>query len=391
MRIPVMKQLKIEELEFSQNYLFFWDKIERLHYLLNVYVETARRGEPVDGRLVQHLLHNPSEDGGQWQMLVNLVEKYGVVPKKCFPDTWSSENSRRLGLIANNKMREYCKILREMVAADRTKEDIDNEVKRMMEVIYRIVSICVGSPPETVTWEFYDKEKVYQKIGPVTPLEFYRQYVQPHFNISDKVVIVNDPRPFNPYGQLYTVEYLNNMSQSPLVLYINQPADVLKRFASESIRNNEPVWFGCDVNKHCSWKKFGLEDLQLYNYDLVFGVGVHGLNKSDRLIYGESLMTHAMVLTAVHELDGKTTKWRIENSWNETGGEKGYMAMTDDWFTEYVLEVVVDKKYLPPDILEILQQQPKVLPAWDPMGALAGHRCPCTVDGFTTQPVQSQL
>lgn len=379
MRLPMIKQWKIAELEFSQNYLFFWDKIERFHYLLNVYVETARRGEPVDGRLVQHLLHNPSEDGGQWQMLVNLVEKYGVVPKACFPDAWSSENSRQLLLITNNKMREYCKILHEMVANKQTEQEIKTEVLRMTEEIYRIVSICIGSPPETFTWEYYDTDKKYQKIGPITPIEFYRQHIQPHYNIADKVVVVNDPRPNNPYDQLYTVEYLNNMNNSPLVLYINQPADVLKKLALESIKANEAVWFGCDVNKHCSWKKFGIEDLSLYEHELVFGVGVHGLSKAERLIFGESLMTHAMVLTAVLTDEDKTVKWRIENSWNSTGGDGGYLAMTDDWFTEYVMEVVVDKKYLSPDLLDILKQTPKVLPAWDPMGALAGSRCPCSL------------
>lgn len=385
MRLPFMKQLKIEEFEFSQNYIFFWDRIERLHYALKVFVETARRGEPVDGRLVQHLLRHPSEDGGQWQMLVNLVTKHGVVPKKCFPDAWSSENTRQLGLIGNNKMREYCKILRAMVVADRSEHDVNAEIERMMEEIYRITSICIGSPPETFTFEYYDKDKQYHKIGPITPIEFYNEHVKPVYNIADKVVIVNDPRPDNPYDRLYTVEYLNNMSGSPLVLYINKPAELLKEVAFQSICANEPVWFGCDVGKRCSWKKFGLEDLNLYNYELVFGVTADGLSKAERLIFGESLMTHAMVLTAVHDQGGQTKKWRIENSWSETGGDKGYMSMTDDWFTEYVFEVVVDKKFLTAETLAILDQQPKVLPAWDPMGALAGCRCASNISPLFPQ------
>jgi len=371
MRIPFSKHLTIEEFEFSQNYLFFWDKIERLNYRLNAFVETARRGEPVDGRLVQHLLHNPSEDGGQWHMLVNLVEKYGVMPKKCYPDTWTCENSRRLGLILNNKMREYCVLLRAMVSKGLGDADISTEIERMMEEIYRIVSICTGTPPDTFTWYYYDKDKKFHSVGPISPVDFYQQYVKPHFNVLDKVVIVNDPRPDNSYDKLYTVEYLNNMTGSGPVLYINQPSDILKKYAALSIKNNEPVWFGSDVNQHCSWQKFGLEDLKLYDYNLVFGTSVLNISKAERLMYQESLMTHAMVLTGLLEEESKTKLWRIENSWSETGGEKGYMAMTDDWFSEFVFEVAVDKKYLPQEILSILDQEPKVLPAWDPMGALA--------------------
>lgn len=375
MRIPFCKQLGIEEFEFSQNYIFFWDKIERLHYKLHTFVITAKRGEPVNGRLVQYLLNNPSEDGGQWQMLVNIVEKYGVVPKKCYPDSWTAENTRRLGLTLNTKVREYCKILYSMVEKNATDAELNTEIERMMEDVYRIVSICTGTPPDTFTWRYYDKEKKFHSIGPITPLEFYRQHVKPYFNVLDKVVLVNDPRPDNPYDKLYTVEFLNNVVNAPVILYLNQPSDVVKKYAAMSIKNGEPVWFGSDVNQHCSWTKIGIEDLDLYDYPLVFGTSVLKMTKAERLQYQDSLMTHAMVLTGVLEEDNKTKLWRIENSWSETGGEKGYLAMTDDWFTEYVYEVAIDKKYLPPEILEVLKQEPKMLPAWDPMGALAVCGC----------------
>ncbi|XP_003968294.1 bleomycin hydrolase [Takifugu rubripes] len=372
MRLPFMKAFNIEEFEFSQSYLFFWDKIERCYYFLHSYVETAQRKEPVEGRLVQFLLSNPSNDGGQWDMLVNLIEKYGVIPKKCFPEAHSSEASRRMNHILNHKLREYCLLLRNMVASEATKSKISDAMDTMMEEVFRVVSVCLGCPPETICWEYRDKDKIFHRLGPLTPQEFYRQHVKPLYNIEDKVCLVNDPRPQNPYGKLYTVDFLGNMVGARCTLYNNQPIQLLKTVAAESIKKGEAVWFGCDVEKHFHGK-LGINDMNVFNHELVFGISVKNLSKAERLIYSDSLMTHAMILTAVTDKDGKEgyEKWRVENSWGDDRGNKGYLIMTDDWFSEFVYEVVVDKKFLSPDVLDVMQQEPTVLPAWDPMGSLA--------------------
>ncbi|CAH1800413.1 unnamed protein product [Owenia fusiformis] len=371
-RIAFCKEKNIEDFEFSQGHLFFWDKIERSNYILSALTEILKKGEKVDGRLISHLLHNPSEDGGQWDMLVNLVEKYGLMPKKCWPDVYSCEKSMRLGRLINNKIREFCYKLKKAVDEGSTDDQLTTLRETMMEEMYRIISISVGSPPETIIWEYYDKDKKYQKVGPITPLAFYQEHIKQNvFNMEDKIVLTNDPRPQNPFNKLYTVEYLNNMMGARPVLYVNQPVDVLKKCAAESIKNDEAVWFGTDVGK-CFNGKLGFNDTEMYDYDLVFGTTVLGLNKSDRLIYGESLMTHAMLLTGVSINEDETTsKWRVENSWGEDHGEKGYIQMTDKFFSEFVYEVVVDKKYVPDDVQAIMKTTPVVLPAWDPMGALA--------------------
>ncbi|XP_077150387.1 bleomycin hydrolase [Ranitomeya variabilis] len=373
MRLPFIKKFNLEEFEFSQSYLFFWDKVERCNYFLNAFVETAHKDEPIDGRLMQFLLSNPSNDGGQWDMLVNLIEKYGVIPKKCFPESHTSEATRRMNDILNHKMREYCLRLRNMVSSGCTKEEISVALDTMIEEVYRVVSICVGSPPETFTWEFRDKEKTYHKIGPVTPQDFYKEHVKPVYNVEDKICLVNDPRPQNPFEKLYTVQFLGNMVEGKKTLYNNQSIEVLKKLAAASIKDGEAVWFGCDVGKHFQGK-LGINDLNIFDHELVFGVSVKNINKAERLIFGDSMMTHAMALTAVTEKDGQEgefEKWRVENSWGDDRGNKGYLIMTDEWFSEYVYEVVVDKKHVPEEVLEVLKQDPVVLPAWDPMGALA--------------------
>ncbi|XP_037665956.1 bleomycin hydrolase isoform X3 [Choloepus didactylus] len=321
MRLPFMKKLNIEEFEFSQSYLFFWDKVERCYFCLNAFVDTAQKKEPEDGRLVQFLLTNPANDGGQWDMLVNIVEKYGVVPKKCFPESYTTEATRRMNDILNHKMREFCVRLRNLVHSGATKGEISATQDVMME------EIC----------------------------------------------LVNDPRPQHKYNRLYTVDYLGNMVGGRKTLYNNQPIDFLKKMVAASIKDGEAVWFGCDIGKYFNGK-LGLSDMNVYDYELVFGVSLKNMSKAERLTFGESLMTHAMTFTAVSEKDDKDgafTKWRVENSWGEDHGHKGYLCMTDEWFSEYVYEVVVDRKHVPEEVLAVFEQKPVVLPAWDPMGSLA--------------------
>ncbi|XP_066968341.1 bleomycin hydrolase [Macrobrachium rosenbergii] len=372
MRLPFIKQYNLDEFEFSQSYLFFWDKIERCNYFLNKMVECAKRGEEVQGRLVSFLLHDPTSDGGQWDMLVNLITRYGVIPKKCFPESYSAENSMRMNRILQSKLREYTRELRTIINKGGDESAITETLTRQMSEIYRVVAICLGIPPTNFMWEYYDKSKAYHKVGPLTPLEFYNEHVKSVYNVEDKVCLVTDPRPDNPYSKAYTVDCLGNMVGGRKTIYNNQPVELLMNLCSESLKNGEAVWFGCEVGKRFAGK-LGIQDLDIHDYKSAFGIEVNlGLSKADRLIYGESLMTHAMTFTAVTVNEsGSPEKWRVENSWGEDRGEKGYLIMTSDWFREFVFEVVVDKKYVPEEVLAVFTQEPVVLPAWDPMGALA--------------------
>ncbi|CAH0773440.1 unnamed protein product [Bemisia tabaci] len=370
-RVPVVKQYNIEEFEFSQSYLFFWDKVERCHNYLNTIVEVANRGEKKDGRLLSFLFSDPIGDGGQWDMLVNLITKHGLMPKKVFPESYSSEASAQLNAILKSKLREYSSELYNL-ASQGNHEEIPKKIESQMAVLYRIIGICLGIPPETFTWEYYDKNKQYHSIGPITPLQFYQEKIKPIFNMEDKICIVNDPRETSGYGKALTVDCLSNMVGGRPVVYNNQPIEVLMNAAVQSIKNNEPVWYGCDVGKKFT-RKLGFEDLDIIDYTSVFNTTVSTpMTKADRMTYGESAMTHAMVLTGVHVNEqGEPTKWRVENSWGDESGDKGYLLMTTDWFKEYVYELVVDKKYLSQEVLDVNKQKPQVLPAWDPMGTLA--------------------
>ncbi|KAL1502792.1 hypothetical protein ABEB36_007888 [Hypothenemus hampei] len=371
-RLPVIKKFNLEDFEFSQGYLFYWDKIERCNFFLNNIVETTKRGEPVDGRLVSFLLYDPTCDGGQWDMIVNLINKHGLMPKKNFPESYSCEASARMNQVLKSKLREYAKAIRDLIQKGGSDGDVQSLIQEQMNNIYRIVGICLGIPNETFTWNYYDKNKEFHSIGPITPKDFYEQHVKPLFNVDDKVCLVTDPRLTNSYGKAYTVDCLGNMVGGRRCIYNNQPVELLLELTSKSIKEGEAVWFGCEVSKRIA-AKLGIQDLAVHDFPLLFGVDIQiTMTKGDRLLYGESAMTHAMVFTAVHlDEKGEVEKLRVENSWGEERGEKGYLLMTADWFKEFTFEVVVDKKYVSEEVLNVFQQEPIVLPAWDPMGTLA--------------------
>jgi len=370
-RQPFVKQYNLEDFEFSQAHLFYWDKIERANYFLNNIVVTAARGEEVTGRTVSHILGDPINDGGQWDMAVNLVTKHGLMPKKCFPESFSSDSSGRLNGILKSKLREYAKNLRASCEQGQSEAELQKTILTMMSEIYKIVGICLGIPPATFQWDYIDKSKQHQCVGPITPVEFYEKYVKPVWNIENKVCLVSDPRQSNPFGRTYTVDCLGNMVGGRRCVYNNQPIEVLMDLTRDSILANEAVWFGCEVSKRYVAKQ-GFLDLTAHDYELVLGVNVQtGLDKANRLLYGDSLMTHAMVLTGCHVENEKIVRWRVENSWGEDRGEKGYLMMTSDWFKEFVFEIVVDKSLVPAGVLAVMEMEPVVLPAWDPLGALA--------------------
>jgi bleomycin hydrolase len=365
-RMTAAKSMKMEDFELSQSYLFFWDKLERSNYFLESTLATL--DEPTDGRLIAWLMAHPIQDGGQWDMFVNLVQKYGVVPKEVMPETESSGASHLMNDRVTLKLRENAARLRQAHRAGEPREVLEARKTEMLEEIYRMLAIHLGEPPSEFEWQWRDKDKDFHRDGVLTPQQFMAKHIP--LDLDSMVCLIHCPTETTPYNTLFTVNFLGNIVGGRSTRYLNVELEVMKQAAIEQIKDERPVWFGCDVGKMFD-RDLGLMDTALYDYESIYGVRF-GMNKAERLDYGSSLMTHAMVFTGV-DLDetGRPCKWRVENSWGDKNGDKGFMIMTDNWFDEYNYEVVVDQKFLSHDLLKILDTEPIGLPPWHPMGALA--------------------
>ena len=364
LRVGAMKKMGLKEFEFSQNYAMFWDKIERANYYLEAIIETA--GADLGDRVVGHLLDSPAEDGGQWNMFVAIVAKHGLVPKQFMPETHSSRDTGPMNSALRGLLRQGAQSVRAAFAAGGI-EAARAAKAEVLRVVYRVLCIHLGTPPERFDWQWTDKDREFHRDGVLTPREFAERYVD--LPLDEYVCLVHDPRPSSPQGRTFTVQYLGNVLGAPPVIYLNVAMPLMKDIAAKALQGGEPVWFGCDVGPMMS-TEYGIWDARLYDYAGVYDTAFT-LGKADRLLYHETQMTHAMLFTGVDVVDGVTRKWRVENSWGADKGKDGFYTMNDSWFDEFVFEVAARRSALPADLQAALDTPPIVLPAWDPMGALA--------------------
>ncbi len=366
MRFRIIKSCNLENFELSQSYLLFWDKLEKSNWFLENILDTLE--EPVEGRLVSYLLTDPVCDGGQWDMAVNLINKYGVVPKYSMPESSISSGTREMNRVLTELLRNDACILRDLASQGTHRQTLEEKKAAMLNNIYRMLCICLGEPPKTVDMEARDKDGNFiQEIG-LTPREFFKKYVD--MDLNDYISLINAPTADKPFHRRYTVRMLGNVKEGNPICYINLPIEDLKKAAIAQLKDGEPVWFGCDMGP-CINRDLGIMDTSLYDLGDFFQLDLP-MTKGQRLDYGQSLMTHAMVFQGVNLTGDETpTRWRVENSWGEDPGQKGYFIMSDDWFNEYMYQVVVNKKYLTKEQLDILNTETIALNPWDPMGSLA--------------------
>jgi bleomycin hydrolase len=361
LRVPAMKKMNVKEFEFSQNWAMFWDKFERANWFFQHIIETSDRD--ADDRTVAFMLSDPIGDGGQWNMFVNVVTKHGLVPKTAMPETESSSCTMKMNMILRWKLRDGAMQLRE--AGDNVEQIRQN----LLSGIWRILCIHLGTPPTKFMWQWQDKDKEFHRKGEMTPLEFAAEYIETP--LDEYVCLVNDPRESSPLMRTYTVECLGNVVDGDIVKYLNIDTHAMKLLTQKTLEDGDPVWMGCDVGKMFR-RDVGIWDAELFDFESVYGTDL-GLTKAERLVYHQTLMTHAMLFTGVDVHEGMPVKWRVENSWGDDGvGKKGFQTMNDSWFDEYMFEVAIEKKYLTSEMLNALEEEPIVLSPWDPMGSLAG-------------------
>ena len=363
-RHKMIAGFQLEEFELSQAHTFFWDKYEKSNWFLEQVLATA--DQELTSRKVKFLLDTPQQDGGQWDMVVALFEKYGVVPKSVYPESISSSNSRELNQYLNKLLRQDAQILRDLVTSGADAAAAQEKKEELLQEIFNFLAMTLGLPPRTFAYR--DKDNNFHGESGLTPQAFYKKYVD--IKLDDYVSIINAPTADKPYGKSYTVEMLGNVVGARDVRYLNVDMNRLKELAIAQMQAGETVWFGSDVGQSSN-RKAGVMVNNMYDFTSSMDIELTQ-DKAGRLDYSESLMTHAMVLTGV-DLDenGKSTKWKVENSWGDKVGDKGYFVASDDWMDEYTYQIVIRKEFLTAEELAAYEAEPKVLAPWDPMGALA--------------------
>lgn len=364
LRSKAIMRWNLPSLELSQNYLFFYDQLEKANLYLQGVIDT--RKQSFDDRMVDWLFQNPLSDGGTFCGVADLVAKYGVMPKEAFPETFQSNNTSGFTSVMKQLLRQQGLELRAMGESKKvTDKQLQAKKVEMLGEIYRMLTLAYGVPPTEFTWSQRDAKGKVVSTETYTPQSFYQKFWDGENLYDNYIMVMNDP--LREYNKVYQIEYDRHTYDGHDWVYLNLPVEDIKTMAIASIRDSTAMYFSCDVGKYSN-RKDGTLALQNYDYESLFGIDLT-MDKKQRVQTHASGSSHAMTLIAV-DIDketGKTKKWMVENSWGPTSGYRGNMIMTDEWFDEYMFRLVVNKKYVDQKFLDMLKQKPVMLPAWDPM------------------------
>lgn len=361
MRARMIRRYGLGEFQFSQSYLFFYDQLEKSNLFLQAVIDHAK--EPLDTQVNTWLFHNPLSDGGTFCGVQYMATKYGVVPAEAMPESYNADNTSRMSELIALKLREYGLALRRAVADGMKAADVQRLKEQQLGTVYHILQICLGTPPDTFTWTRRDATGKPVDTRTYTPQEFYREYVDDDL-AGGYVMLMNDPS--RPFYKTYTVQYDRHAYDGQDWTYLNLPMDDIERIAIASIKDSTMMYMSCDVGK-CYNRHSGVLSLENYHYGDLLATDFP-MDKADRIRTFASASSHAMTLMAVDlDEDGKPKKWMVENSWGPAAGHQGHLIMTRDWFREYLFRLVPQRKYVPAELLKLLEQKPVQLPAWDPL------------------------
>lgn len=361
LRNMIAKKYGIEDFELSQNYIAFYDKLEKINFFLECVLQ--EKESPLDSETMRYLLETAVGDGGQWDMVVSLVKKYGICPKTAMPETYQSSHTRNMNGLINRRLRKF-------VADLHAKNDVNTDAlkEECIKECYALLCDCFGVPPQKVTFEYVEKDsKKYHAFRDITPVEFYKEFLKE--DLDDYVTIIHGPTSDKPFYKTYTVKYLGNVVNGNQIRFLNLPMEEFKELVVKQLKDNQLVWFGCDCGKDGN-RTSGLWDDKQFDYENTFDMQL-SMTKEEMLDTRESAMNHAMVFTGVNLVDDRPTRWKIENSWGDKIANKGFFICSDTWFEKYVYEAAVNKKYFSEEQLKALEETPVTLKPWDPFGSLA--------------------
>lgn len=359
LRPKVIENNNLESFEFSQNYLAFWDKLEKANCFLENIIEFTDRD--ILDREMEFLLRKPIPDGGYWENVVNLIEKYGAVPREIMSETNSSGNTALMNNLISRKLRADAVKLRDMHKHKRSLRRLRTEKTKMLSEVYKMLVLNLGQPPIEFQWRFEDANSVVSKIHTYTPKSFYTEFID--VDLRQYVDIFNDPS--KEYGKHYSINLTRNIRDGDDAHFANVKMQILKDIAAKAVLDDEPIWFSCDVGKDQS-REHGIMAMGMFDYDSIYLTDM-AMTKAQRSLFRESVPNHAMVFIGLDMKNDKPAKWLVENSWGDEKGSKGLWTLYDSWFDTNVYSIIVKKKYVPQEILDIYKQPPIKLPPWDPI------------------------
>ena len=364
MRAKMIAEQDLGAFEFSQVYSFFFDQLEKSNLFLQGVIDTRKKS--FDDRTVDWLFRNPLSDGGTFTGVADIITKYGLVPKGVMKETYASNSTNAFNSLLKRKLREFGLRLREASEKGAKEKELLSMKKEQLKTVYRMLATVYGVPPTEFKWAPKDANGKYREEPQTyTPMSFYQKFIGWDLQ-NNYVMLMNDPT--RPYWKSYEIEYDRHAYDGHNWLYVNLPLDEIKAMAIASIKDSTMMYFSCDVGKFLDSKR-GLLDINNFDYETLLGVEF-GMNKRERVLTYDSGSSHAMTLKAVDlDSNGNPVKWQVENSWGASSGHHGTIIMTDEWFNEYMFRLVVDKKYVPAKVLDVLKEKPTMLPAWDPMFA----------------------
>lgn len=356
LRERISETCKLDKFELSANYLSFYDKLEKANNFLELVIENADK--PLNDRMMEYVLGGVG-DGGYWDMATDLVKKYGVVPSSVMPETWQSTHTEKFLKLLNSLLRKDAAKLRAVIAAG---EDPQPVKEAMLEEVYRMECISFGEPPRSFSFEYRDKDDAYHCVRELTGRSFYEQFVGDA--LDDYITVTNHPTHGLPMNLYYVFHYMGSMANRD-VINLNLTLEEMEELTVKQLRDGEPVWFGCDAGAYGDRDK-GVWDPASVNWSGLMGGVDFDMSKGDRLEYHDSFATHAMIFVGVNfDADGKPDRWKIENSWGEDVGKKGYFVCSEAYFREYVYEVIVRKKHLSDAQRALLEQPPVRIQPWE--------------------------
>jgi bleomycin hydrolase len=358
MRPAVIGTHKMKGFKLSQAYEQFWDRLE--HANLSLEMAIALRKEPLDSRKNQLLLQNLIGDGGDWSFVTSLIDKYGVVPQDVMPNTYSASHTHTMDNLLATRIRQAILKIREAGNKGASMEQLRAIKTDALKDVYKIAVLCLGQPPQTFKWRYETKDGKVTPYKTYTPKSFYSEFVG--VNLKDYVALVNYPG--QPMHAKLEWAWYRGMEDRPNVSAINVTSDELANMCKNSVMGDDAVWFASNAGAPGDIKA-GLWSDSALDYSGIFGMDFK-MDKKDTLQTYEGAPDHAMVFTGVDIQDGKPDKWKVENSWGSKPGKKGWFIITSGWFNHHVYEAIINKKYVPADLLKVDTQKPVMLPPWDP-------------------------